>query len=120
MVLGGGEVGIGEIHGLFPLGILAVAGGDEIDLTGIEGGGQGIELHVLHLQLDAETVGDLLGNLLVDADDVAVAILGFEGHELGVGTPNDLARVLNLCQVVLLLAAHQQQAEHEHRAQGGD
>ena len=64
----------------------------------MDGGDDAVEGHVHDLQLNAEAVGDLLGQPHIAAGEVGVEILELIGSVLGFGADDDLALGLDLLE----------------------
>ena len=91
-----GLIQVAEVDLLGTLGGVGEGRDAEVHLTGLDGGDDAVEGHVHDLQLNAEAVGDLLGQPHIAAGEVGVEILELIGSVLGFGADDDLALGLDL------------------------
>ena len=87
-----------EIYDLSALRSVRKSGDPQIDLPCLDRGDNAVKAHVYDLQLHAESVGDLLGEEHIAADEVRVQILELVRSVLSLGSDNELARRLDLGQ----------------------
>ena len=117
-----GGVSVGEVHDSLPLVVDRDTAHGHIALAVLDGRQSGIKGHIVDDQLQAQLLGDLGGQLVVDALKAAVVGQNAVGREVRVGGQDQLARLQSLQSgpglLVILVPTGGEQSQAHHSAQG--
>ena len=112
-----GSVAGGEVDDFLTLGGDGHAGQADVSLAALDGLDDGVELHVVDLQLQAQLLSDGACDLSVDTDDL-VAFDELVGRECSIGGHDQLAGLNGLQTGSFLVAAACEQGADQRRLAG--